>query len=174
MTSDLFIEDADEWRSEAWEMMKERQDVRFFIITKRILRFFECAPDDWGSGYDNVAICCTMENQRQCDIRFPFFNELPCKNKYISCEPLLEDIDIRKYLTSNIINVTAGGESGPASRLCRYEWVLNLRDQCVSNNVGFWFKQTGANFEKDGKIYSVKRKYQHSQASRAGINYSKL
>ena len=60
-TSDFLIEDADEWRAEAWEMMRIRQDLRFLFITKRIDRLQQCLPPDWGDGYDNVTICCTME-----------------------------------------------------------------------------------------------------------------
>ena len=46
LSSDFFIEDADEWRKEAWAMMRARPDVRFYIITKRILRFYESLPAD--------------------------------------------------------------------------------------------------------------------------------
>lgn len=53
-TSDFFLEDADEWRTEAWRMIRERSDCRFFIITKRIDRFAQCIPADWGGGYDHV------------------------------------------------------------------------------------------------------------------------
>ena len=46
MTSDFFIEEADIWRDEIWEIIKERSNVFFMIITKRIERFLECIPDD--------------------------------------------------------------------------------------------------------------------------------
>ena len=55
-TSDFLIEDADEWRAEAWEMMRIRQDLRFLFITKRIDRLQQCLPPDWGDGYENVRI----------------------------------------------------------------------------------------------------------------------
>ena len=55
-TSDFFLDEADKWRGECWQMIKQRRDVTFFIITKRIHRFAECIPDDWGDGYDNVHI----------------------------------------------------------------------------------------------------------------------
>lgn len=77
MTSDFFIEDADGWRDEIWDIIRTRRDVDFFIISKRILRFMQCIPDDWGNGYDNVSVVCTIENQRQCDIRLPGL--LSCK-----------------------------------------------------------------------------------------------
>lgn len=170
MTSDFFVEDADSWREEIWNMIRERQDVHFSIITKRILRFSDCVPSDWGDGYKNVSILCTMENQKQCDIRFPVFNRLPIAEKYVICEPLLGPIDMRSYLSPAVKQVTAGGESGNNARLCDYDWILDIRQQCAEAGVHFWFKQTGARFKKDGKIYRILRKHQHAQARKAGIN----
>ena len=50
MTSDFFIKEADSWRPEAWRMIKYRSDLDFVIITKRIDRFMDCIPEDWGDG----------------------------------------------------------------------------------------------------------------------------
>lgn len=66
-TSDFFIEEADAWREDAWLMIHRRNDLHFFMITKRPERIAQCLPDDWGDGYENVTICCTMENQRRAD-----------------------------------------------------------------------------------------------------------
>ncbi len=171
MTSDFFIDEADKWRAEIWRMIKERPDVNFYIITKRINRFNVCLPDDWNSGYDNVTVCCTCENQRETDNRLPVFLSLPVKHREIIHEPMLENIDIEKYLsTGGIDRVICGGESGPDARLCSYDWILNTREQCIRNNVSFVFKQTGAKFEKDGRVFSIERKYQHSQAVKADLN----
>lgn len=57
----IFVEDADAWRTEAWEMIRQRSDLHFLMITKRINRVMECLPVDWKDGYDNVTICCTVE-----------------------------------------------------------------------------------------------------------------
>ena len=62
MTSDFLVEEADEWRPEAWKMIRERDDLHFVIITKRIHRFQVGLPKDWEEGYDNVTVCCTCEN----------------------------------------------------------------------------------------------------------------
>ena len=62
-TSDFFVDGADEWRAEAWAMIRERTDLDFFIFTKRIDRFRIGLPDDWEEGYRNVIIGCTVENQ---------------------------------------------------------------------------------------------------------------
>lgn len=170
-TSDFFVEEADAWRQEAWEMMYARYDLHFFLITKRIHRLEQCLPPNWGDGYDNVTIACTTENQDRVDYRLPIYLAAPIKHKYIICEPLLEEVHLEKYLTPAITQVVAGGESGPEARICNYDWILSLRRQCKEAGVSFMFKQTGANFVKDGKLYKIPRKLQHAQARKAGISF---
>jgi protein gp37 len=171
-TSDFFVEDADDWREEAWEMMRVRSDLNFTIITKRIERFAFCVPDDWGEGYSNVTICCTVENQECADVRLPIYREAPIKHKIIICEPLLGPVDLRPFEIGKWAEqVVVGGESGNLARPCNYEWVLNLRDICMENGLSFWFKQTGAKFLKNGKLFTVPRKLQHSQARKAGLSF---
>ena len=172
-TSDFFLKEADEWRAEAWEMIKNRNDLRFLLITKRIDRLQETAPDDWGNGYDHVTICCTVENQDRADYRLPIYKAAPVKHKIIICEPLLERIDLRPYdIGTWVEQVVVGGESGYYARPCNFDWVMEIRDVCEKNDVSFWFKQTGATFIKDGRTYPIKRQFQHSQARKAGINIS--
>lgn len=172
LTSDFFLEEADEWRAEAWRMIRTRSDLHFVIITKRIHRFQIELPDDWGEGYEHVTICCTCENQDWADYRLPIFLELPIKHRMIIHEPMLEPIDIRSYLVDGMIEqVICGGESGPEARLCDYAWVLDTRQQCMEYGVPFWFKQTGANFKKGNRVYHMKRMDQMSQAVKAGVNY---
>ncbi len=173
-TSDYFHPAADKWRMDAWRFIKERSDLYFFFITKRPERFWVSLPSDWGDGYQNVHICCTCENQKMADKRLPVFLELPIKHRAIIHEPMLEAINIRPYLErykGRIENVTCGGESGSQARLCDYEWVLSTREQCIEYNVPFRFRQTGAKFRKGNRTYRIKRKYQMSQAARAGIDY---
>lgn len=170
-TSDFFLEEADEWRPEVWRMMRERRDCTFFIITKRIDRFEHCIPNDWGDGYDNVTLCVTAENQQMADFRLPIYRTLPIKRKGIVCEPLLECIDLSPYLDSEILSVTVGGESGEEARECHYDWVLEIRRQCINAGVSFDYHQTGARLRKDGKLYRIPREKQLEQALRAGINF---
>ncbi len=173
-TSDFFVEDADIWRQEAWAMIRERQDLRFLMITKRIDRFAACLPDDWADGYENVTVCCTVENQAMADLRLPIYLSAPIKHKTIICEPLLGHVNLRQYITAGCIEqVVAGGESGRYARPCHFDWILDIREVCAENGIGFWFKQTGAIFIKDGRAYRVPRSMQHSQARRAGINLEK-
>ena len=170
-TSDFLLEDADPWRAECWRMMRQRSDCWFYFFTKRIHRLAECLPPDWGEGYDNVLIGCTVENQDRADYRLPIFLDLPIKHRSIIASPLLERLDLRPYLDDRIEEVATGGESGVEARPCDYDWILDLRRQCVEKDIPFRFHQTGAYFIKDGRMYRVRRRYQLSQARKANIDY---
>lgn len=170
-TSDFLLKDADEWRKECWKMIKERSDLWFYFFTKRIDRFMDCIPDNWGDGYENVLVGCTVENQQMADYRLPIFKTLPIKHKSIIMSPLIGPVVLSSYLDESIEEVSVGGESGLEARPCNYDWVLGLREQCIKAGVPFRFHQTGARFIKDGKMYRVPRKLQLSQAHKANIDY---
>ena len=170
-TSDFLLRDADPWRPECWRMMRLRSDLMFYFFTKRIDRFMECLPDDWGSGYPNVIVGCTIENQQMADYRMPFFKAAPICHKTLTVAPLIGPIDLSAYLDNSIEEVSVGGESGVDARVCDYRWVLDLRRQCVEADVPFRFHQTGAKLLKDGRLYRIRRPFQITQAYKAGIDY---
>ena len=155
-STDFLIEGGDPWRADCWRMIAERSDLHFLFLTKRIQRFMDCVPADWGDGYHNVTVGCTVENQRRADERLPVFRDLPIKHKNIILQPLLEDVDISAYLTPDIELVVVGGESDRDARELNYDWVLNVRKQCMDRHIRFQFRQCGTHFRKDGKLYTLK------------------
>lgn len=165
-SSDFLLGDADAWRDECIKMMRERSDCMFYFFTKRIERLNFKVPD-------NVIVGCTCENQKMADYRLPIFKKLNIKYKTIILAPMLEKMDISKYLGSDIYEVNVSGESGsnPGVRTLNYDWVLDIRNQCIKANVNFGFHQTGALFIKDGKEYRIERKYQIEQAKKANIDF---
>lgn len=169
--TDFFLPEADNWRKEAWAMIKERQDIDFLIITKRIDRFLVSLPDDWGDGYDNINIGCTVENQAMADYRLPLFLSYPMKRRFIACSPLLESIDLSAYINS-VDHVTVSGENGKNGRPCNYEWVLNIRKQCEKACKTFWFKSTGTLFVHDGITERINPFKQGSLAKEFNIDIS--
>lgn len=173
MTSDFFLEEADEWRADAWNMIRQRRDVKFFLLTKRPQRVMECLPADWGDGWENVFFNVTCENQKRADERIPILHDLPFRHKGIMCAPLIGEIDIDCYLKEGQIEqVLCGGENYDGSRPCRYEWVKKLYEQCRNRNVTFNFIETGSVFIKDGKTYHIPDKQTQShQAYRSGLQY---
>lgn len=168
-STDFLIEEADEWRKECWNIIRERFDVNFIFLTKRIERFWQCIPNDWNNGYDNVTVGCTVENQDRADFRLSMFHSFPIKHRNIICQPLIEEINIEKYL-DNVELVIVGGESDKNARPLNYDWVLSIREQCRSKGVGFQFRQCGTHFIKDDKEYTLRVKDLCSQAKKAKID----
>jgi len=167
-TSDFFIEESDEWRTEAWDIIKIRKDVRFLICTKRIARMSGCLPPDWGDGYDNVAIAVSCENQLAADFRLPYLLSVPAKHKYVFIAPALEYVRLEKYLKSGQIEmVSVGGESYKNARPCDFEWIKQIRADCIRLGVKFDFHQTGSNFIYNGKRYHINHRDEYMQAKKA-------
>ena len=173
MTSDFFVEEADAWRMEAWDVIRQRKDVIFYLLTKRPERVMNCLPSDWEDGYENVFFNVTCENQERALERLPILKELPFKHKGIMCAPLLSKIEIDKYLDMNFIEqVVVGGENYENARPCHYEWVKELSEACRQRNITFCFIETGSVFIKDGKKYVMPNKDLQSQmAFKSNLNY---
>lgn len=174
MTSDFFLEEADCWRREAWQIIRRRSDVVFFLLTKRPERVEQCLPRDWtDGGWENVFFNVTCENQRRADERIPIMLDLPFRHKGIMTAPLLGPIDISGYLASRqIMQVIAGGENYDGARPCDFDWIRSLSAQCRAADVNFCFIETGTNFVKDGKRYFMPdKRLQSAMALKAGVNH---
>ena len=172
MTSDFFLEEADPWRDEAWEIIGKRPDVKFFLLTKRPERVAACLPEDWGDGRENVMFNVTCENQRRADERIPLLLDLPFKHKGIMCAPFIGPVSIEKYLqTGQIEQVLCDGENYDGARPCHYEWVKALGDECRKYNVTFVFCGTGRTFVKGGKTYHLEGSVQSEQAQKSGLSF---
>ena len=120
--------------------------------------------------YKRQTVGCTVENQDRADYRLSIFKRLPIQHKNIICQPLIDSIDLEPFLT-DIELVVVGGESDRNARPLDYEWVLNIREQCIKNNVHFEFRQCGTHFMKDGKSYTLHVRELCSQAKKANINF---
>lgn len=173
MTSDFFLKEADKWRDACWNIINHRQDVIFFLLTKRPERVKECLPSNWGDGYESVFFNVTCENQKRADERIPILLSLPFKHKGIMCAPFIGEINIEKYLATNQIErVVCGGENYDGDRVCNFDWVKSLRKQCEKYDVTFCFIETGTRFIKDNKLYILKNKrIQSEMAFKSKMNY---
>ena len=166
-SSDFFIEEADIWRKDVLNYIKERNDCEFFCITKRPERILNCLDPLL---YPNLKIYCTMENQKRFDERAPIYLNLPLLHKGIIIEPMLSAIDMSKYLNNEIEKVVVGGESGPNARILDFNWVKDIKRQCELSHVPFVFKQTGAKILVNNKLFHIPRNKQFSQANKAFNN----
>jgi protein gp37 len=166
--SDWFIEEADAWRDEAWDIIKRTPHLTYQILTKRPERIADHLPADWGEGYLNVWLGVSVESQEYANERIPLLLQAPAQVRFLSCEPLLGPLDL-EYIRcpwcnefeddcpmcmadadGNWINsllsinwVITGGESGPKARPAQLEWFKSIRDQCQSNYVAYHHKQHG-------------------------------
>lgn len=164
-TSDFFIEEADSWRHECWNMIRERSDCTFILTTKRADRMYKCLPKDWGNGWDNVTIAVSCENQEMADKRIPYLMLLPIKHRYVFVSPMLEYVNLRDYLNhGGIEQVCVGGESYSGARVCDFNWVEQIYIDCLKTNTEFNFHQTGSNFLYNGKTYKGTLSKQQEQA----------
>jgi protein gp37 len=156
MTSDFFLAEADAWRPAAWDIIRQRPDVAFFLLTKRPERVRSCLPPDWGSGWPNVMLNVTCENQARADERIPLLFSLPAAHKGIMAAPLLGGIDLDPYLREGLLEqVIVGGENYDGCRPCDFAWVQKMFQSCRRAEVRFAFIETGTCFIKDGKTYHL-------------------
>lgn len=151
--SDFFIEEADAWRGEAWDIISQTPEQMYLILTKRPERISDNLPL---IGMNNVAFGVTAENQDMFDKRMPEIDSFAGSNwlfglkLFVSIEPMLEPIDISRW-HHGIGWVIVGGESGPNARHLNPEWVRSIRDQCQAAGVPFFFKQW-SNGQQKGRM----------------------
>jgi protein gp37 len=142
--SDLFHRDVpDEYIRSVADVMLEGSWHIYQVLTKRSERLRDVLR-----GYLRVAANAghiwwgvSVENRRHGLPRIDHLRDSGAKIKFLSIEPLLEDIGVLNL--TGIDWVIVGGESGPKARPMRGEWVESLRDQCTASGVAFFFKQWG-------------------------------
>jgi protein gp37 len=144
--SDLFHEEIpDEFVEKVFQVMGEADWHVFQILTKRHERLLELGRNlEWPP---NVWMGVSIENRRFVH-RADFLREVPAAVRFISAEPLLGPLGGLDL--SGIDWLIAGGESGPGHRPVSEEWLFELRDRCLEDNVAFFFKQWGGARPKTG------------------------
>ncbi|OLU44958.1 DUF5131 family protein [Faecalibaculum rodentium] len=166
--SDFFLEDADAWRQEAWDIMRQRPDVRFLIPTKRIHRIRDCLPPDWHGGWPHISIAVSVENQTAARQRLDLFLTIPCQHRLIFAAPLLEELDLYPWLkTGGFQLVSVAGESGLEARPCDFDWMEKIYLDCRKTRTPFAIHQTGRYFIRNGHLYTIRKKDQFQQAHKA-------
>jgi protein gp37 len=128
--------------------------------------FIESWLDGWPP--PNIWLGVSVEDQKRADERIPHLIQLPAALRFLSCEPLLEEIDVgwclgyfegqdadgRDCFGRGIDWVIVGGESGHKARRCNLPWVRSLVTQCKDAEVPVFVKQLGSNsyFDRAGEL----------------------
>ncbi|MBK3779849.1 phage Gp37/Gp68 family protein [Paraburkholderia aspalathi] len=128
-------------RDRLWDHIRATPHLDWQLLTKRAPNIVKYLPSDWGEGYDNVWLGVTVENRKHGLPRLERLRDIPAKVRFLSVEPLLEDLG--EMDLTNIDWVIVGGESGPGFRPMEVEWVETIRQQCEAQDVAFFFKQHG-------------------------------
>jgi len=117
--SDWFIDKADDWRAEAWQIVKDTPQYIYMILTKRPEYIAEHLPADWGAGYPNVWLGVTCENQEMANERIPILLEVPAAIRWLSVEPILSQVDL-------VLEVRGGHGGYSYNTLTGEHWPLTL------------------------------------------------
>jgi protein gp37 len=147
--SDLFHRDIhEEFIQKIFETMNKAHWHIFQVLTKRADRLPELSKKlNWT---DNIWLGVTVENRANVN-RIDYLRNIPAKVKFVSFEPLLDDVG--KIDLSKIDWAIVGGESGHHARYIDEQWVLNIKKQCEAQNTLFYFKQWGGtNKKKSGRL----------------------
>lgn len=144
--SDLFHEDIPEdFIRQVFAVMADVPRHTFQVLTKRHERLADLSRSlPWPP---NVWMGVTIENRRFVH-RADFLRQVPAAVRFVSAEPLLGPLT--GFDMSGLDWIIGGGESGPRHRPVKIDWLRSLRDQCVAENVPFFFKQWGGYRPKTG------------------------
>ena len=137
--SDLFHEDVPlSYIKEVFSVMRRAHWHQYQVLTKRSERLLELSPRlEWGP---QIWMGVSVENEDYLE-RIDHLRRTGAHVKFLSLEPLLGPL--RKLKLRGIDWVIVGGESGPGARPVDSAGVTDIRDQCVSGGVAFFFKQWG-------------------------------
>lgn len=133
-------------RAKLWNLIEQTPSLDWLLLTKRPQNIEDMVP--WRRNWPaNIWLGTTVENQEYAEIRLPFLLKHRAAVRFLSCEPLLGSLDLRRWFRRKGLQpinwVIAGGESGHGSRPMHPDWPTKLLGQCQEFEVPFHFKQWG-------------------------------
>jgi len=156
--SDLFQENVpNDYIKDTVRVMVKANWHTYQILTKRSERMSEFLNTDlkFAASQSHIWWGVSVENKKHGLPRIDHLRKAPAKVRFLSIEPLLEDLGPLNL--HGIGWVIVGGESGSGARPMHKEWVLAIRDQCREHNVPFFFKQWGGvRKHENGRILAGK------------------
>lgn len=155
--SDFFIEEADEWRDEAWDIIRRTPHLTYQILTKRPENILARLPKYFDK-FTNVWLGVSVENQDAYDYRTVFLKAIKAQTgwtTFISAEPLLERINLWNFNAYDWVII--GGESGNENgkykyRPCGLVWIESIVSQCDVRDIPVFVKQLGTYLAKELKL----------------------
>jgi len=123
-----------------------------------------------------ASLSISFSNQREAEEKLAAINELNLEEipdgVALLAEPLTEKIDIASFLDfENISYLSCSGDNTDEGSVLDFDWVLDLRRQCILHDIPFYFTSTGANFRMRGRDFHIGEKFRESQAAKADVHY---
>lgn len=132
-------------RQRLWNLILNTPNLDWLLLTKRPQNVLKLVT--WKTWPHNVWIGTSIETQKLAEKRLPYLLRIPATVRFLSCEPLLGNLNLRSWFHRQgllpIDWIIAGGESGARSRPMHPDWAISLLHQCREFNVSFHFKQWG-------------------------------
>ncbi len=146
-----------EFALQMFKIMEDASHMRghvFQVLTKRPGRaagWWDKYQDHFPNGWPtNIWMGTSVESQKYAP-RITVLERIPAAIRFVSAEPLLEQVDLSQWLERGALNwVIVGGESGRKARPMELDWVRKLRDQTLNSGVAFFLKQLGGSRGKRG------------------------
>lgn len=130
------------WRAKALALLEKCTSLDVLLLTKRPENIPWMVPPAWLENWpEHIWVGTTVEDKEQAGKRLPFLKAVPAKVRFLSCEPLLEDLG--ELDLWGIHWVIVGGESGPDARSFDIAWARNILSRCVEAGVARFMKQVG-------------------------------
>lgn len=153
--ADVFDNQADPaLRERLWATIRQTPNLDWMLLTKRAPNIKRFLPSDWGNGYPNVWLGVSVENIKHGVPRIDILRKIPATVRFLSCEPLLEDLGPLNL--DGIHWAIIGGESGFGFRPMNPQWAQSIIEQCNAAGVVPFFKQTGG-FKGGGDVLNGRR-----------------
>ncbi len=138
-------------RTNLWTLIEETPHLDWQLLTKRPKCIRRLVPPSWLQHWpEHVWIGTSVGTKAAAEKRIPYLLDLPAPVKFLSCEPLVEEITLLEWVPFQTIHwVICGGYSGAQERPMELAWARALRDECQQYGIAFFMKQLGSVYARE-------------------------
>jgi protein gp37 len=147
-----------EARKRLWTLIEETPSLDWQLLTKRPKFTGRLVPHSWLHHWPaHVWIGTSVGIQAAAAQRIPYLLEVPAPIRFLSCEPLVEQVTLAPWVQQGSITwVICGGYSGAQHRPMSLSWARHLRDECQAYHIAFFMKQMGSVYARAHGLHHPK------------------
>ena len=150
--------DVVEARLRLWETIERTPSLDWQLLTKRPKFIMRLVPASWVQHWPaHVWIGTSVGTQQAAEKRIPYLLDVPAPVRFLSCEPLVEQVTLAPWFVSGGLHwVICGGYSGSQARPMELAWARSLKAECDMHGVTFFMKQLGTVYAKQHGLHNWK------------------